>query len=217
MRQGSRSVGRRRALQAFATLWAIPALLPERLALAQASALAPTPSQPEGPFYPKTMPADRDADLTQVMGRPTKAQGTVLYFTGRVLARDGRALPGTAVELWQCDAFGRYHHAGDDGMPRDDNFQGYGVATADAEGRFAFKTIRPVPYSGRPPHLHLRLRHPGAAVLTTQLYVAGDAVRGDAVLGSSPRGTLEKLTMILAPAAGRESGALAGSFEFVLS
>ena len=137
MRQGSRSVSRRRALQAFATLWAIPALLPERLALAQASALAPTPSQPEGPFYPKTMPADRDADLTQVMGRPTKAQGTVLYFTGRVLARDGRALPGTVVELWQCDAFGRYHHAGDDGMPRDDNFQGYGVATADAEGRRA--------------------------------------------------------------------------------
>lgn len=183
---------------------------------AQPAALTPTPSQPEGPFYPKTLPADRDADLTQVAGRPARALGTVLYFSGRVLARDGRPLPGTIVELWQCDNYGRYHHAGDDGLPRDDNFQGYGVTTADAEARFTFRTIRPVPYSGRPPHMHIRLRHANAPPLTTQLYVAGDAVGADGVLMNSPRGTLAKLTMALAPAAGREAGALAGSYEFVL-
>lgn len=218
MNQSSRFfAARRRSLQALVPLLALPALSLHRRALAQSSPLAPTPSQPEGPFYPKSLPADRDADLTQVAGRPARAQGTVLYFSGRVLSRDGRPLAGTLVELWQCDAFGRYHHAGDDGVPRDDNFQGYGAATTDAEGRYAFKTIRPVPYSGRPPHLHVRLRHPSAPVLTTQLYVAGDAVAGDAVLRYSPRGTLEKLTMAVAPASGRESGALAGSFEFVLS
>ena len=197
--------------------WLISAALAlAPLAFAQQSKFAPTPSQPEGPFYPKTLPADRDNDLTQVAGRPARARGTMLYFSGRVVARDGHPLAGTTVELWQCDAYGRYHHAGDDGEPRDDNFQGYGVATADAEGRFAFKTIRPVPYSGRPPHMHFRLQHPDAATLTTQLYIAGDAVGRDGVLMASPSGTLAKLTLVLAAAPAREPDALAGSFEFVL-
>lgn len=178
--------------------------------------LPPTPAQAEGPFYPKTLPADRDADLTQIAGRPGAARGTRLYLSGRVLGRDGRPVAGASVELWQCDSYGRYHHAGDDGLPRDDDFQGYGTATTDADGRYAFKTIRPVPYGGRPPHLHVKLRASGAAGLTTQLYVAGDSVTGDAVLGRSPRGTLERLTLKPAPAAGRESGALGATFDFVL-
>ncbi len=204
--------GRRLALQGLVAL----ALSPRGLASAQPVALAPTPAQPEGPFYPKTFPADRDADLTQVAGRAGTAQGTLLYFSGRVLGRDGRPMAGTVVELWQCDTYGRYHHAGDDGAPRDDNFQGYGAATTDAQGRYAFKTIRPVPYAGRPPHLHVRLLPPGGSPLTTQIYVAGDAAGSDIVLSASPKGTLSRLTMTLVPAAGRERGALAGIFDFVV-
>ena len=102
---------------------------------AQSQATAPTPSQPEGPFYPKTFPADRGlrSDADRRARRPRRL-GTPLYFSGRVLARDGRPVADAAVELWQCDVHGRYHHAGDDGVPRDDNFQGYGVATTDARG-----------------------------------------------------------------------------------
>jgi protocatechuate 3,4-dioxygenase beta subunit len=133
-----------------------------------------------------------------------------------VLARDGRPLAGAAVELWQCDFHGRYHHAGDDGSPRDDNFQGSGIGTTDGEGRYAFKTIRPVPYTGRPPHLHVRVRPPAGATLTTQIYIAGDAVAGDPVLGASPSGTRAALTMALAPAPAREPDALGGTFDFVL-
>jgi protocatechuate 3,4-dioxygenase beta subunit len=195
---------------------ALAAVAPAGVLHAQPAPLTPTPSQTEGPFYPRTMPADRDADLTQVVGRNAAAQGTRLYFAGRVLARDGRPQAGATVELWQCDAFGRYHHAGDDGEPRDDNFQGYGVTAADAEGRYAFKTIRPVTYGGRPPHLHLKVRAAGARVLTTQVYIKGDSTGGDQVLAWSPKGTLERLTMTLAPVSGREAGALAGTFEVVL-
>jgi protocatechuate 3,4-dioxygenase beta subunit len=133
-----------------------------------------------------------------------------------VLARDGRPLFGAVVELWQCDNYGRYHHAGDDGHPRDDNFQGYGATLTDAEGRYEFKTIRPVPYTGRPPHMHVRLRHASAPTLTTQIYIAGDAIGNDAVLRASPGGTLEKLTIALVPASLREPGALSGNYEFVL-
>jgi len=203
---------RRRALRALVAA----VLLPAAPAIGQPAALAPTPSQPEGPFYPKTVPADHDSDLTQIAGRAAQASGTPLYFAGRVLGRDARALVNARVELWQCDVHGRYHYVGDDAGPRDDNFQGYGVATTDRDGRFAFKTIRPVPYSGRTPHLHVRVRPPSGQPLTTQIYIAGDSADGDFVLAGTRAEVWERLTMVLTPAAGREPGALAGSFDFVI-
>jgi len=208
-----RFVGQRRvALRALAAALLVPAAP----AIAQPAALPLTPGQPEGPFYPKSLPADHDSDLTHVAGRTGQASGTPLHFSGRVLARDSRPLVGASVELWQCDAHGRYHHAGDDGVPRDENFQGYGVVTTDAEGRYAFKTIRPVRYSGRTPHLHVRARPPAGTALTTQIYIAGDNANGDFVLAATPREAKERLTMALVPA-GREPGALSGNFDFVLA
>ena len=204
--------GRRRALRALTAT----VLLPVAPRFARAATLVPTPSQTEGPFYPTTLPADRDADLTQVAGSTAKASGTPLYFTGSVLTREGRPVANATIELWQADVHGRYHHAGDEGRPRDDSFQGYGVATTGADGRYAFKTIRPVPYSGRTPHLHIRVRPPGAASLTTQIYIAGDNADGDFVLANSPAGVRELLTMTLAPVSGREPGALTGNFDFVM-
>jgi protocatechuate 3,4-dioxygenase beta subunit len=195
---------------------AAAALLVSSIPVGQAATqLAATPSQTEGPFYPRTTPPERDSDLTQVAGQPP-AQGTRLYLAGRVLTVDGSPLQGATVELWQCDAFGRYHHVGDNGGPRDDGFQGFGATTTDAEGRYAFKTIRPVAYGGRIPHMHFKIRSSGGATLTTQLYVKGDAASGDPVLATSAAGTLAKLTVSLSPVAGRESGALTGTFDFVL-
>ena len=203
---------RRRTLRALGAV----ALLPVIPALGQSAARVPTPSQPEGPFYPKTIPADHDSDLTRIVGRTAPASGTLLYFSGRVLGRDARPVGNARVELWQCDVYGRYHYAGDDGAPRDDNFQGYGLVATDADGRYAFKTIRPVPYSGRTPHLHVRVRPASGQPLTTQIYIAGDNTDGDFVLAGTSAEARDRLTMVLAPAAGRESGALAGSFDFVL-
>jgi len=196
--------------------WVMPALVLACALHVQAAPLPPTPAQTEGPFYPRTLPEDRDADLVAITGHGEQAQGTVLYFGGRVLTAEGRPVAGATVELWQADRFGRYHHAGDEGAPRDDNFQGYGVVTTDADGRFAFRTIRPVAYGGRPPHLHLKVRAAGRPPLTTQIYIAGDRTDGDFVLASSPKGTVERLSMSLTPQNGREPGALAGSFDIVL-
>src|SRR5262249_44257014 len=131
--------GRRRACRALVAT----AFLPLANAGAGASLLIATPSQTEGPFYPKTIPAEHDGDLTQVAGR-SRSDGTPLYFGGRAVARDGTPIAGATIELWQCDVHGRYHYAGDEGAPRDENFQGYGVVVTDREGRYAFKTIRPV-------------------------------------------------------------------------
>ena len=206
---------RRRILRALAAA-AIPALAAASVSALAQPTLPSTPAQTEGPFYPKTIPPDHDADLTQVIGHAAPAQGIRLYLAGRVRAPDGTPRAGATVELWQCDAYGRYHHAGDAGSPRDDGFQGYGVTTTDAEGRYAFKTIRPVPYTGRVPHIHVKVRTAGGTSLTTQIYIKGDPTAGDPVLAWSPKGTLELLTTTLAPAPGREPGALAGTFDIVL-
>jgi protocatechuate 3,4-dioxygenase beta subunit len=197
-------------LGALAASAATPAPARERMALEA------TPADAEGPFYPQSLPADADADLTRVAGRAGTARGTVLYLSGRVLATDGRPLPKAKVELWQCDALGRYHHVDGDPGERDPDFQGYGVAIADAEGRYAFKTIRPVRYGGRPPHLHFKLAQASARPLTTQLYPRGDSAERSAGFALSGREARSRLEFAMAPAADREAGALAATYDFVL-
>jgi protocatechuate 3,4-dioxygenase beta subunit len=205
---------RRLVIGAGGLALAFPGLLVHRPV--RAASLPLTPAQTAGPFYPRTLPADRDADLTRVAGHDQGARGTRLYLAGRVTDESGQPLGGIAVELWQCDSFGRYHHAGDDGQPRDDHFQGFGVSVTDGAGRYAFKTIRPVPYGGRPPHLHFRLARSTVPLLITQLYVQGEASARDAVIAAAPAGTLGQLSIRLAAAPGRESGALAAQYDFVV-
>src|SRR5215813_9000722 len=95
-----------------------------------AATLQPTPAQTAGPFYPLTFPPDSDNDLIHVTGQSGPARGTAVRITGRVLDRDGRPVAGARVEIWQCDANGRYHYVREAraGPPEDENFQGYGQA-----------------------------------------------------------------------------------------
>lgn len=139
-------------------------------------AALPTPQATAGPFYPSPAMrhADDDADLVRIEGAVRAAGGVVVFLSGRVLGRDGRPLPGARVEIWQCDANGRYLHSGDRGGPaRDTAFQGFGHAVTAADGRYRFRTIRPVPYPGRTPHIHVKVIAPRQE-LTTQFYIDGD-------------------------------------------
>ena len=153
--------------------------------LATASALAAvphwaaaallTPRQAEGPFYPPELPLDDDNDLVHVRGRDEAAQGLKTNLTGRVLDRNGHPLSGVRVEIWQCDANGRYRHPWDQGQqPIDPGFQGIGHAVTDARGHYRFLTIKPVPYPGRTPHIHVAVLPEGAQRFVTQLYVEGE-------------------------------------------
>ena len=85
----------------------------------------------------------------------------------------GKPLAGLTVEIWQCDADGHYHHPGD-GDRADPGFQGWGRVDADAQGRWRFRTLRPMPYTGRTPHIHVKVKDGRHDLLTTQLYVAGE-------------------------------------------
>ncbi len=131
-----------------------------------------TPRQTPGPFYPSRLPADADRDLTRVAGRAKRAAGRIVQVAGRVTDDSGRALAGARVEIWQCDAFGYYHHPRDRGGRADPNFQGYGRMLLGEDGRYRFTTIRPVSYPGRAPHIHFAVSGPGVERLTTQMYLA---------------------------------------------
>jgi protocatechuate 3,4-dioxygenase, beta subunit len=181
------------------------------------AAAVPTPRQPSGPFYPLSLPLDADADLVTVAGRPAPAQGTVTHVVGRILGPDGRAIPGARIEIWQCDAFGHYHHPLDGGVA-DPNFQGYGATTADRDGFYRFRTIRPVAYPGRAPHIHFALAGPGFERFTTQMYVAGEPRNDGDFLLSRIRDPAARARVIVAlePAAAVEPGALLGTFDIVV-
>jgi protocatechuate 3,4-dioxygenase, beta subunit len=169
-------LARRHALAALAGLPAATALAQAPTA---ATAWSPTPRQSLGPFYPRSpdeRPRETDADLLVVQAERVLSRGMPLYLTGRVLDRSGRPVPAARVEIWQCDANAIYHHpAGGAEAERDPHFQGYGQALTDGDGAFHFRTIRPVAYPGRTPHIHVRVEARGRAALATQLYLSGEA------------------------------------------
>ena len=142
------------------------------LTASKATALVLTPTQTRGPFYPLALPLDRDNDLVTVAGQGL-AKGEIVNVAGQVLDTQGQPVPGALVEIWQCDVFGRYHHPGDRrNVPLDPNFQGYGQYTTGTDGGYRFRTIKPVPYPGRTPHIHFQVSGSGITTLVTQMYLA---------------------------------------------
>ena len=160
----------RRLFIASAAALAAPAWLSP--ALAQARPLRATPSQTEGPFYPVSLPADSDADLLR-NGNVAYGKGQPAWVEGTVTDLAGAPVSGAVVEIWQCDHAGHYHHPGDGGRA-DPAFQGFGKVAVGRDGRYRFRTLKPVPYSGRTPHIHVKVRLDRMELLTTQLYVQGD-------------------------------------------
>jgi protocatechuate 3,4-dioxygenase, beta subunit len=185
-----------------------------------ATDLVATPAQTEGPFYPTGFPADSDNDLVQVRGQAARAVGTVLHLQGRVLDSSGRPLDGAIVEIWQCDAQGLYDHPRQPGRERRDAaFQGYGKVLADAQSGYRFRTLKPVAYPGRTPHIHLKVATADGRRLTTQFYLAGDPLNDrDFVYREAARdpGRRERIDMRLEPANGLEAGAFATTMDIVV-
>jgi protocatechuate 3,4-dioxygenase beta subunit len=210
------TVLRRREMLLGASAAAIAASLPN-LAVGS-SGLTVTPGQTEGPFYPVSFPADMDNDLVRVTGRQARASGQVAHLAGRVLDKRGEPVRGAMLEIWQCDANGIYNHPRQPGLQRRDvAFQGYGRTEAP-DGRYAFRTIRPVPYPGRTPHIHFKVHAPGAGRLTTQMYIAGEPQNASDGLLNRIRDARARASVIVAlePADAIEPGALKGTFDIVL-
>ena len=145
-------------------------------------AFAALPAMTEGPFYPsvewRSRQLDWDADLTRVTrsagSEAPRAAGEWLDLGGTVVDATGRPIDGAEIEIWQCDVPGSYRHPNGAGDKVDAAFQGFGSTRSDRRGLYRFRTIKPVPYTGRTPHIHVRLRHASFGELTSQLFLAGE-------------------------------------------
>lgn len=189
--------------------------------LAALNAFVKTPPMTDGPFYPgaKDLPLDQDNDLTSFAGKSGVASGVLLDFSGRVMDDQGRAMKNTLVEIWQCNAFGRYHHSSDNNRaPLDPAFQGFGKVITDSEGRYRFRTIRPVAYPGRVPHIHVKVKSRSFGELTSQIFIEGESGNDrDFVLRSiRDEATRKRVMMTLKPAAPESGVKLVGEFDIVV-
>jgi protocatechuate 3,4-dioxygenase beta subunit len=183
------------------------------------AAETPTPAQTEGPFYPRTFPLDTDNDLVRIAGRDQQASGDILHVVGRVLDVNGKPVPRAQVEIWQCDKNGVYHHVNDrSSAQRDPNFQGYGKTVASTDGGYRFRTIKPVAYPGRTPHIHFTITAPGGPRLTTQMYVAGEPRNDNDGILRAIRDPAARARVIVALKDGAElePATLLGNFDIVL-
>src|SRR5262245_19559083 len=157
------------------------------VASALAQPLKRTPSEILGPFYPVMRSVEMASDLTTLPGKPGRAAGQVIYVMGRVLNVQGQPVAGARVELWQANAQGRYRHPSDTNpTPLDPAFEGFGVQTTDAEGRFRFKTVKPGAYPAaagmRAPHLHFDVTGRINRVITQMYFPAEPLNEGDVLL-----------------------------------
>ncbi len=192
-------------------------LIPKSLAAAE---LVVTPGQTEGPFYPVEFPPDMDNDLVLVQGQSARALGQVIQVSGRVTDTRGQPKSGSIVEIWQCDANGVYRHPRAGGQGRIDHaFQGYGRTQVDRDGHYRFRTIRPVPYPGRTPHIHFAVHVPGQGRLVTQMYIDGEPQNArDGVLNGIRDANARRSVIVpLVPAQASEPGVLAGRFDIVVA
>lgn len=184
-----------------------------------AEELARTPKQTEGPFYPDHLPLDTDNDLLVINDGITPAVGEVTYLSGRILGPDGAPIRGALVEIWQCDASGVYLHSKSGGEvdKKDKNFQGFGRFLTGASGEYLFRTIKPVPYTGRTPHIHVGVKMKGHKMWTTQCYVKGHPGNEKDFIwkGMKDDAARALITPEFAPIPGAKAGELAAKFDIV--
>lgn len=209
-------IGRRALISGLAAAVALPQA--PRI-LRAGSALTITPRQTEGPFYPKDWTGDIDNDLVLVQGEAAKSLGHVTHVAGKILDAAGHPVRNAQVEIWQCDANGVYRHPRDTSWERkrDPGFQSRGRMVTDTEGNYSFRTIRPVAYPGRTPHIHFKVDAPGKEQLITQMYVDGDpGNERDGILNSLTERERASVLVKLEEAERLEHGALAGVFNIVM-
>lgn len=137
-----------------------------------AEELAATATMTEGPFYPDKLPLDTDNDLLVLNDSLSPAVGEVTHLSGRILNVHGEPMRNAFVEIWQVDSQGAYlHRRSANGDRRDVHFQGYGRFLTDSSGHYYFRTIKPVSYPGRAPHIHFGISRHGRRIFTTQLLI----------------------------------------------
>ncbi|QDT32650.1 Protocatechuate 3,4-dioxygenase beta chain [Thalassoglobus polymorphus] len=210
----SSELHRRRFLQLSsfaAAAFATPGLFAEELIR--------TPAVGEGPFYPDKLPLDTDNDLLLINDAITPAVGEITHLGGRILSETGQPIRNAFVEIWQVDNNGVYLHSGsNDRGNRDSNFQGYGRFLTDSTGQYYFRTIKPVRYPGRTPHIHFAVSQNGKRIFTTQMLIHGEEQNKSDGLFKQIRDPFQREAIQVAfkPLQDSKIGELTANFDIVL-
>lgn len=183
-----------------------------------------TPAQTAGPFYPGEANFDQNTDLTQVPGRPQRAEGQVIYVRGRVLDASCAPIANANVEIWQACASGKYNSRRDPNpAPLDPNFRYWAETFTDENGEYAFKTVIPGAYPAadgwvRPPHIHVKAAKLGFRDLITQMYFKGHALNDkDLILQDIPGSQRASVIVEFTPSPlDLEPGSQMGTFDITL-
>lgn len=185
---------------------------------ALAEELVRTPSQTEGPFYPVDLPLDTDNDLLVINDGITPAVGEITHLSGRILNAKGEPLRNALVEIWQVDNNGAYLHKGSENRDKwDENFQGFGRFLTGSTGEYYFRTIKPVPYPGRTPHIHFAVKMKGRDKWTSQCYIKGHPGNPrDGIWSRIEKKARDSVTIDFAPVKDSRIGELAARFDVVL-
>lgn len=202
---------RRKIIGTLAMTFAAPGAFAEQLML--------TPKQTEGPFYPDHLPLDTDNDLLVVNDGITSSIGEVTHLSGRLLDAKSEPIRNAVVEIWQVDGKGVYLHSGSGGKEgRDTNFQGFGRFLTGSTGEYYFRTVKPVAYPGRTPHIHFAVKMKGRDKWTTQCYVKGTAQNDTDMVLQGIKDVKARESVIVDFAAIKESkiGELAAKFDIVM-
>lgn len=186
-----------------------------------AEELTKTPPQTEGPFYPNKLPLDTDNDLIIINNTITPAVGQITHLTGKVMDIKGHPIRGAIVEIWQCDNNGVYLHTRDSDQKKDKqdkHFQGFGRFLTGSSGEYYFRTIKPVPYPGRTPHIHVKIKRGGKELLTTQCYIKGHPGNmKDGIYNSiKDAKARESITIAFDSLKGSKIGELTANFNIIL-
>ena len=169
-----------------------------------------------GPFHMTESPVRELGANIDLLGG-----GEPCVVSGRIVSGDGTPLPGALLDVWQADGNGFYDVQQPDVQPPGN---GRGLFTADAEGRFWFRTCVPSPYPiptdgpvgellkatsrhpYRPAHIHFIASAEGHTPVTTHIFVAGsDYLDSDAVFAVK-QSLVEDFTPTDDPSLAREFG-----------
>lgn len=153
--------------------------------------LLTSPNQ-EGPFY---SPGSPEKSTLIEGGMP----GDPILIFGRVFDQDCQPIPGAKLDFWLADVNGEYDNVG---------YRLRGHLFTDENGYYALESIEPTPYTGRPPHIHVKVFAPeGHELLTTQMYFSGSEASSDVT--ASPDLLVEYLES-------DENGPKQASFNFIV-
>lgn len=184
-----------------------------------ADELTRTPKMTEGPFYPDKLPLDTDNDLLIINDRITPAVGEITHLTGKVLSSTGSPIRNAVVEIWQVDHHGAYLHSGtSNAEKRDKNFQGFGRFVTSSTGEYYFRTIKPVAYPGRTPHIHVMVKIPGQPKFCTQCFIKGEPQneKDGIIRAIKDKKQVENVVVDFTPIPGSKLKELAANFNVVL-